>query len=230
MSWQAAASFDPWAPHDDVDMLDNDLGLMDYSDEEYVQITLYKQSSPGWITQAKAHAFIHGCRSTEGDAKKQAYQALRTPNSAQSFPGLDHTLGQCKVVDKDAGYDTSDQSGHVPDHAAIVRRLLQHQDLIDQCDMVYLIVDNRSPTQVDYWPAFARWWSSRRHLVGPQGERTDVLWIQADQQTWKARVKLCPSLANTFFTLAKSCLIACGPSSFMHSAKQRLVLRSTSTS
>ena len=37
--------------------------------------------------------------------------------------------------------------------------------------------------EVDYWPAFARWWSSRRQLVGPQGERTDVLWIQADQQS-----------------------------------------------
>ena len=102
-------------------MVDNDLDLMDYSDEEYVQITPYIQSSPGWITRAKAHAFIHGCRSTDNDAKTQAYQALRTPNSAQSFLGLDHALGQCRTddvrsqpIDKDAGYDTVDQSGHAP--------------------------------------------------------------------------------------------------------------------
>ena len=44
-----------------------------------------------------------------------------------------------------------------------------------------LIVDNRGPTEVEHWPAFARWWSSRRGLVGPQNEKTDVPWTQANQ-------------------------------------------------
>ena len=45
--------------------------------------------------------------------------------------------------------------------------------------MVYLIVDNRGPEAVEHWPAFARWWSARRALVGPQQEKTDALWTQA---------------------------------------------------
>ena len=46
--------------------------------------------------------------------------------------------------------------------------------------MVYLIVDNRGPEEVEHWLAFAQWWSSRRTLVGPQQEKTDILWIQAN--------------------------------------------------
>ena len=57
--------------------------------------------------------------------------------------------------------------------------LLQHKELIDSCGMVYMIVDNRAPEEVEHWPAFAQWWAARRNLVGPQHERTDVLWIQA---------------------------------------------------
>ena len=45
--------------------------------------------------------------------------------------------------------------------------------------MVYLIVDNRGPDEVEHWPAFAQWWSSRRALIGPQQEKTDILWVQA---------------------------------------------------
>ena len=45
--------------------------------------------------------------------------------------------------------------------------------------MIYLIVDNRAPEEVEHWPAFAQWWAARRALVGPQQERTDVLWVQA---------------------------------------------------
>ena len=45
--------------------------------------------------------------------------------------------------------------------------------------MVYVIVDNRAPEEVERWPAFAQWWDARRTLVGPQHERTDILWMQA---------------------------------------------------
>ena len=193
MSWHVDDNHDPWAPLDhvgDVDMVNNDLDIMDVSDDEHVRAAPYLNSSPGWVTQKKAHAFIHGRHSTAHLAKAQAYQALRTPTSAQSFLGLDHALGLCKVedvrsqpVDRDAGYATNDQSGHVPNHAAIINCLLQKRDLIEPCGMVYLIVDNRGPAEVEHWPAFARWWSSRHELVGPQNEKTDVLWIQANQDS-----------------------------------------------
>ena len=54
--------------------------------------------------------------------------------------------------------------------------LLLHRELIEACGMVYMIVDNRAPED---WPAFAQWWEARRALVGPQQERTDILWVQA---------------------------------------------------
>ena len=60
---------------------------------------------------------------------------------------------------------------------------ISHRDLIMNNHMIYLIVDNRTPAAVPYWPAFAAWWASRRCLVGPQDERTDILWICADATT-----------------------------------------------
>ena len=54
--------------------------------------------------------------------------------------------------------------------------------------MIYLIVDNRKPDSVPHWPAFAAWWASRRRLVGPQEESTEVLWICADNATGLSKV------------------------------------------
>ena len=68
----------------------------------------------------------------------------------RAYFGLDHTSGQRKTEDvrsqpkdEDQGYAAADPSGHVPDHVAVIRCLLQHKDLIDRNDMIYLIVDNR---------------------------------------------------------------------------------------
>ena len=201
MSWHAAETFDPWAPRSDDDMhdiQDHELDQMDCLDDESAPATPYIQSSTGWITQAKAHTFVHGCRSSPNEAQAQAYRALCAPNRVETFLGMDHSLGQCRVedvrsqpVDQDEGYETMDPFGHVPNHAEIVRCLLQHQDLIDRSDMIYLIVDNRSPEEVPYWPAFARWWASRRRLVGPQREKTDILWVKADQQSGLRDVPYC---------------------------------------
>ena len=43
-------------------------------------------------------------------------------------------------------------------------------------------VDNRNPTDVSHWSSFAKWWTSRRQLVGPHREKTDVLWVTANHQ------------------------------------------------
>ena len=61
--------------------------------------------------------------------------------------------------------------------------LLKHHDFVTSDQMVYLIVDNRKSESVPHWPAFASWWASRRRLVGPQEERTDILWVCADDET-----------------------------------------------
>ena len=74
---------------------------------------------------------------------------------------------------------TQERQGQGPDTAAIIGCLLLHRELIEACGMVYMIVDNRAPEEVGHWPAFAQWWEARRALVGPQQERTDILWVQA---------------------------------------------------
>ena len=66
---------------------------------------------------------------------------------------------------------------------AIIHTLMLHRELIVRNHMIYLIVDNRSPAEVPHWPAFAAWWASRRCLVGPQEEATEVLWVCADATT-----------------------------------------------
>ena len=73
--------------------------------------------------------------------------------------------------------------GELPDTTAIIQTLISHRDLIMNNHMIYLIVDNRTPAAVPYWQAFAAWWASRRCLVGPQEETTDILWICADATT-----------------------------------------------
>ena len=84
---------------------------------------------------------------------------------------------------KDDGYATLETEGDLPDTTAIIQTLMLHRDLIMSNQMIYLIVDNRTPTDVPHWPAFAAWWASRRCLVGPQEEATDILWVCADATT-----------------------------------------------
>ena len=84
---------------------------------------------------------------------------------------------------KDDGYATLETEGDLPDTTAIIQTLMSHRDLIMNNQMIYLIVDNRMPADVPHWPAFAAWWASRRCLVGPQEEATDILWVCADATT-----------------------------------------------
>ena len=151
-----------------------------------VLLPTYTPAHAGWITQQKKQAFLYGCPHTDHQAKAQAYQALRTPTEVQPFLGLDTDMGPCQIADvrsqpadRDAGYQAAERRGQGPDTAAAVATLLLHKELIESCGMVYVIVDNRAAEEVEHWPAFAQWWEARRTLVGPQQERTDILWAQA---------------------------------------------------
>ena len=61
--------------------------------------------------------------------------------------------------------------------------LLKHRALFERNDTIYLIVDSRAPSNVSHWPAFCAWWSSRRNLVGPYRETTDLCYIIADSNS-----------------------------------------------
>ena len=180
---------DPWAVSDneeDTAMAGGPLDILGGSDEENAQAVPQLQSSPGWITPQKTQAFLYGYSATDHLAKAQAYQALHTPCAVQSYLGLDANIGMCRIsdvraqpVDQDPGYLAAKQQDHGPDTAAVIACLLRDRELIESCDMIYVIVDNRAPKDVSHWPAFAQWWAARRSLVGPQNERTDLLWVQA---------------------------------------------------
>ena len=102
-------------------------------------------------------------------------------DSARPTLGLSDVRAQPSK--KDDGYSTLETEGDLPDTTAIIQTLMLHRDLIMNNQMMYLIVDNRMPADVPHWPAFAAWWASRRCLVGPQEEATDILWVCADATT-----------------------------------------------
>ena len=66
---------------------------------------------------------------------------------------------------------------------AICDILLKHRVLFERNDTIYLIVDSRAPSNVPHWPAFCAWWSSRRNLIGPYQETTDLCYIIADSDS-----------------------------------------------
>ena len=66
---------------------------------------------------------------------------------------------------------------------AICDILLKHRVLFERNDTIYLVVDSRAPHNVSHWPAFCAWWSSRRNLVGPYQEATDLCYIIADSDS-----------------------------------------------
>eukprot|EP00438_Fugacium_kawagutii_P028326 Skav212816 [mRNA] locus=scaffold4580:34591:35061:+ [translate_table: standard] len=69
------------------------------------------------------------------------------------------------------------------DYVRIVQRLLDERGSFLHNDTVYLIVDSRQPEQVDYWHSFRPWWGSRRKLVGPMREKTDLVWYHLDSSS-----------------------------------------------
>ena len=72
MSFPGAGYDDPWVPFTDASVQYNDLDLAD----GFVQVPPYVQANTGWITQANAHRFVHGCQNTNHRAKLEAYTRL----------------------------------------------------------------------------------------------------------------------------------------------------------
>ena len=58
--------------------------------------------------------------------------------------------------------------------------MLEFRAEFDNADLVYLIVDNRLPEEVDFWPAFQPWWASRIMHTGPNPESTALVWFPLD--------------------------------------------------
>ena len=179
-------SQDPW--EEDANPLD----LNDSMDDRVQVPIAFTQAAADWLPEA-GHALIaQGAAVSVSQAQEDASAALAMPDCLSSPFGLDSARPALVLSDvraqppkQDQGYDTQQKEaeGDLPDMTAIIHTLMLHRELIVRDHMIYLIVDNRSPAEVPHWPAFAAWWASRRCLVGPQEEATEVLWVCADATT-----------------------------------------------
>ena len=177
-------SHDPWM--EDSNSLDLTEGL---EDRVHVPFVCTRDHAE-WLTADGQASFARGTEASVEQSQEEAYAAMAMKDTLSSPFGLDSacpTLGLSDVraqpPKKDDGYPTLETEGDLPDTTAIIRTLMTHRDLIMNNQMIYLIVDNRMPAEVPHWPAFAAWWASRRCLVGPQEETTDILWVCADATT-----------------------------------------------
>ena len=168
----------------------NSLDLTD-SVEDRVHVPFaFTRDHAEWLTADGQANFARGTEASATQSQEDAYAAMAMKDTLSSPFGLDSarpTLGLSDVrmqpAKQDDGYATLETEGDLPDTTAIIQTLMLHRDLIMNNQMIYLIVDNRMPADVPHWPAFAAWWASRRCLVGPQEEATDILWVCADATT-----------------------------------------------
>ena len=177
-------SQDPW------EVEDNPLDLNDSMDDRVHVPIAFTQATADWLPEAGHALFAQGTAVSVSQVQAEAYAALAMPDCPSSPFGLDSARPTLVLSDvraqppkQDEGYDTQEAEGDLPDMTAIIHTLMLHRELIMNNHMIYLIVDNRPPAEVPHWPAFAAWWASRRCLVGPQEEATEVLWVCADATT-----------------------------------------------
>ena len=168
----------------------NSLDLTDGVEDRIHVPFAYTRDHAEWLTADGQANFARGTEASVVQSQEDAYAAMAMKDTLSSPFGLDSarpTLGLSDVraqpSKKDDGYSTLETEGDLPDTTAIIQTLMLHCDLIMNNQMIYLIVDNRMPADVPHWPAFAAWWASRRCLVGPQEEATDILWVCADATT-----------------------------------------------
>ena len=200
-------SHDLW--REDSNSLDLTEGL---EDRVYVPF-VYTRDHAEWLTADGQASFARGTEARVNQSQEEAYAAMAMKDTLSSPFGLDSACPTLSLSDvraqppkKDEGYLTLKTEGDLPDTTAIIRTLMSHRDLIMNNQMIYLIVDNRMPADVPRWPAFAAWWASRRCLVGPQEETTDILWVCADATTGLHKVPYYWAAGVFVLEVARSCI------------------------
>ena len=177
-------SHDPWMEDS------NSLDRTDSAEDRVHVPFAFTRDHADWLTADDQANFARGTEASVTQSQADAYAAMAMHDTLCSPLGLDSARPTLVLTDvraqpskKDDGYATLETEGDLPHTTAIIQTLMLHRDLITSNQMIYLIVDNRMPTDVPHWPAFAAWWASRRCLVGPQEEATDILWVCADATT-----------------------------------------------
>ena len=103
-------------------------------------------------------------------------------------------------------YETNGETGQ-PLWTEIFSHILKECAYLTAFHTVYVMVDTRNlkahETAQDglpHWPAAVAWWHSRVQLVGPQQEKTELLYFPATEETGLHRVH--PTWAGTFVLAA----------------------------
>ena len=103
-------------------------------------------------------------------------------------------------------YETNGETGQ-PLWTEIFSHILKECAYLTAFNTVYVMVDTRNlkahETAQDglpHWPAAVAWWHSRVQLVGPQQEKTELLYFPATEETGLHRVH--PTWAGTFVLAA----------------------------
>ena len=176
-------TFSSHMSQDPEEVESNPLDLNDGMDDRSQVPIAYTQAATDWLSEAGQALFAQSPAVSVSQVLADADAALKMPDRLSSPFGLDSARPALVLADVraqppklDRGYATQqkDAKGDLPDMTAIIHMLMLHRELIVRSHMIYLIVDNRLPEDVPYWPAFAAWWASRRSLVGPQEEITEV--------------------------------------------------------
>ena len=108
----------------------------------------------------------------------QRWQHVPTPFSLDcNHPSVQYGDTRC-IGQQTTYYPPASNRDHLP-WTDLIQAVLHHKDVFDRNNTIYLIVDNRQPTDVPHWPPFCAWWTSRRELKGPAEEATDIVWITA---------------------------------------------------
>ena len=133
----------------------------------------------------------------------QRWQHVPTPFSLDyNHPSVQYGDTRC-IGQQTTYYPPASNRDHLP-WTDLIQAVLHHKDVFDRNNTIYLIVDNRQPTDVPHWPPFCAWWTSRRELKGPAEEAADIVWITAtDLLDWTGPLLL--SIARWMFP---SCHIA----------------------
>ena len=103
-------------------------------------------------------------------------------------------------------YETTGEAGR-PYWEELFAYILRHCAYLLHFHTVYVMVDTRDlanhkkhDASLPHWPAAARWWHSRLQLVGPKGEKTELLLLPISQSTGLQHVH--PTWAGTFVLAA----------------------------
>ena len=103
-------------------------------------------------------------------------------------------------------YETTGEVGR-PYWEELFAYILRHCGYLLHFHTVYVMVDTRDlanhkkhDASLPHWPAAARWWHSRLQLVGPKGEKTELLLLPISQSTGLQHVH--PTWAGTFVLAA----------------------------